>query len=478
MQDMRNLEKPFAEHLRQRSGVEGVVKEAHFLYDGLMGEEKNSGKAAEHSKPPGMTARSAAAYRHVMKGEKTAAQAGKDQAAGKVPAAGKAGSGAGRMPDAGRAAGTDRASGKNLPREKTGFIKTQVSGEDSKYRRVAKFLILIGSERAAEILSRLDDAQVETVSKEIASIRSIGSEEGKAVLEEFRFLLSAPYGYSGKVKGGVEEARRILYAAYGPEKGEELLLHAVPEAKTDPFDFLTDFTGEQLALLFREESPAAAALVFSRLPPKLSAAALAGIAGEKRLEIVRRIAHQSTVAPEVLEQAASALKEKARHIGGSEKGAFDGMGALAAILKSADVSFGEGILREFESYDPELGKNLKERIYTLDDIVYAADLPLQKKLASLENREIVLLLKSRAVPAGAAEAPDAGETAVETKAAFRKKILSNLSQARRNDVLEEEEITGPVPRREVEETAAAFLAWFRKSREEGTILMFDDDTIL
>jgi flagellar motor switch protein FliG len=412
-------------------------------------EEKHDGKTAEASSSPGMMKRGASAYRHTMKG-------GAKQA---VPR------------------------GKGPPYESPGFIKTQVpdSGEDSKYRRVAKFLILIGSDRAAEILSRLDGVQVEAISKEIASIKSIGSEEGKAVLEEFRSLLSAPYGYSGGVKGGIEEARRLLYAAYGPEKGEEIILRAVPEAQVNPFDFLADFSGEQLALLFRNESPAAAALVFSRLPPKLSAAALAGISGEKRLEIVRRIAHQSPVAPEVLEQVAAALKEKARHLGGSrENGAFDGMGALAAILKSADASFGEGILKEFENRNPELGKTLKERIYSLDDIVYAADLPLQKKLASMENREIVLLLKSKAVQANGAEAAGAGaaSAAAEKRIAFREKILSNLSQARRNDVLEEEEIAGPVPRKDVEETATAFLAWFRKSREEGTILMFNDnDTI-
>jgi flagellar motor switch protein FliG len=373
---------------------------------------------------------------------------------------------------------SSNVSGASGSREKAGFIKTEDtgSGKDSKYRRVAKFLILIGSQRASEILSRLDAVQVEQVSKEIASIKSIGSEEGRAVLEEFRSLLSAPYGYAGGVTGGMEEARRLLYAAYGPEKGEEILVRAVPGAKTDPFDFLADFSGEQLALLFREESPAAAALVFSRLPPKLSAAALAGVTGEKKLEIVRRIARQSPVAPEVLEQVAAALKEKARHIGGREDGDFDGMNALAAILKSADVSFGEEIIKELEDRDPDLGKDLKERIYSLDDIVYAADLPLQKKLASMENREIVLLLKSKAVPAG--EDSEEVRQVAEARIAFREKILSNLSRVRRNDVLEEEKIAGPVPRRDVEEAASAFLGWFRKSREEGTILMLNDSDVI
>jgi flagellar motor switch protein FliG len=355
-----------------------------------------------------------------------------------------------------------------LPPETPGFFKTGEPPapplDEPKIRRTAKFLILIGSERASEILAHLPADQVEAISKEIATIKSIGADEGKAVLEEFRSLLSAPYGSSGGAKGGVDSARRLLYAAYGPEKGEALLLRAVPEAKGSPFAFLEDFSGEQLALLFREEAPGTAALVFSRLPPKLTAQALAGIAGAKKVDILKRIAKQQAVAPEVLEQVAGALREKARHITdagsrGDDGATIDGMGALAAILKSADASFGDHILSELEEADPELGRSLKDKIYTLDDIVYAADLPLQKKLAAMENRDIALLLKGRPLE-------------------FREKILSNLSAARRADVFDEGEIAGAVPRREVDEVSNSFLAWFRQARESGEILMLNDADVV
>ncbi|MDR1930265.1 MAG: flagellar motor switch protein FliG [Treponema sp.] len=348
-----------------------------------------------------------------------------------------------------------------------GLIKTGPGGDrkkgaDSKIRRTAKFLILIGSERAAEILSRLEPEQVSALSGEIASIRGITADEGEAILEEFGSLLSMPAVlYAGTSRGGVEAARRILHAAYGPEKGEELLVRAAPEARAKPFAFLEDFSGEQLALLFKEESPAAAALVFSRLPPKLAAAAIARSAGDRKLEIVKRIARQTQTSPEVLERMAGALREKARHVGSADgdTSAFDGIGALAAILKSSGVSFGDHLLGELEEQDPDLSKTIKEKIYTLEDLIYAADLPVQKKLASMENREILLLLKGRS-------------------AAFREKILGNLSQGRRAELLEDEEIMGPVPKKEAGEAAGNFLSWFRQSREEGRILMLSDDDVV
>ncbi|MDR0554601.1 MAG: hypothetical protein LBG76_07375, partial [Treponema sp.] len=44
--------------------------------------------------------------------------------------------------------------------------EAQEEEQESKYRRVAKLLILIGSDEAAKILSHLDPEQVEAISKE------------------------------------------------------------------------------------------------------------------------------------------------------------------------------------------------------------------------------------------------------------------------------------------------------------------------
>ena len=351
-----------------------------------------------------------------------------------------------------------------------GFLKTGSLPEEkiakkpsaSKYKRTAQFMVLIGSEEASKILSRLDSKQVEAISKEIASIKSINSEDAESVLEEFRSLLSSSYGYSGTSSGGVEEARKILYAAYGPEKGEELLVKAIPEAAEDPFDFLSDFSGEQLALLFKDESPAVCAMVFSRLPSKLSASALANTTRERKLEIVKRIARLNETSPEVIEKTSAALKEKARHFGRSDAGSvgkIDGRGVLAAILKHSDLSFGGRLLEELEEEDPSLGKEMKDRLYTLEDICNAADRPIQEKLRSMEDRDIALLLIGRSD-------------------SFKQKIMWNISSSRAERIIEEAEIMRPVPKIEAEAAAREFLSWFRINREEGRILMLSGEDVL
>ncbi|MDR0583150.1 MAG: flagellar motor switch protein FliG [Treponema sp.] len=333
-------------------------------------------------------------------------------------------------------------------------------GKDTKYRRVAKFLILIGGDRAAGILAELDPGQVEAISGEIASIRGIGAEEGEEILAEFRSLLSRPYVYSGSSSGGVEAARRILYAALGPDKGEVMLNKAVPVSKENVFSFLEEFAPEQIALLLKEDSPSAAALILSRLPPKLSAGTLGKFPPAHKAEILRRIARQGEVAPEVLERIASALKEKARHIGGGgvKDIEIDGMKTLAAILKQADYSFGGRIISELETSSPGIGKDLKDRLYTLDDVVLAFDRPLQEKLKTMSDREIAILLKGRS-------------------AEFSAKILACVSAGRRELIRGEGEILGAVPIRDCNAAAGEFLAWFRLAREEGKIMLASDEDV-
>jgi flagellar motor switch protein FliG len=342
-------------------------------------------------------------------------------------------------------------------------LEYELNYNEPKVRRVAKFLILIGSEQAAGILAELDPDQVNEISKEIALTKVIKPEERDEILAEFNSMFSNrmlnPYSFNGFSRGGVETARRIIYAAKGPEKGEELLNKAVPESKENLFSFLEDFSEEQLVLLLKDESIQTSALILSRVPPKLSAGVLSKLPKKQKPEILKRIAHQKEVSPEVLEHVSSGLKEKVRHIAGSANDIkIDGMSALAAILKQGDYSFGDRLINEIENDDPKIGQDLKEKLYTLNDIINTIDRPIQDKLKTMTEREIAILLKGR-------------------EKEFTEKILSCVSAGRRKVIREEFEILGAVPKRDCDTVAKDFLAWFRTARENGEIILNSDEDV-
>ena len=272
--------------------------------------------------------------------------------------------------------------------------------KESKYRRVAKFLILIGSEQASGILAELDPDQVSEISKEIALIKTITPEERDEIFAEFYELFSSrnirTYSYSGSTHGGIETARRILYAAKGPKKGEAILNRAVPQSKTNLFSFLEEFSSDQLFMFFKDESDQTIALILSRLSAKLSAETIGKLPPNSKSSVLKRIAHQREVLPEVLEQVADAFREKVRHVSAGAKDVeIDGMQALAAILKQGDYSFGDRLINELSSEDPKIGKDLKEKLYTLDDVINTVDRPIQEKLKMMTDQEIAVLMKGR-----------------------------------------------------------------------------------
>jgi len=333
--------------------------------------------------------------------------------------------------------------------------------EDSKYRRVAKFLILIGSEQAAAILAELDPDQIAEISKEIALVKIIKPEERDQILEEFQALFAAkPFEYYGPSRGGIETARRILYLAKGPKEGEDILNKAIPKSKDNLFGFLEEYSAEQIVTLIKDETDQTAALLLSRMTAKISAEILGKLPAKRKAAVLQRIAHQSEVAPEVLEQVSAAMKEKIRNISVvSDDIKIDGMQALTAILKQGDYSFSDKLINEIEKNDPEIGQNLKEKLYTLDDVLLALDRPIQDKLSAMTDQDIALLLKGRGNE-------------------FCEKIMSCVSAGRRKVIREESEVLGAVPKRDSDSAARDFLTWFRNARENGDILLYSDEDVV
>jgi flagellar motor switch protein FliG len=195
------------------------------------------------------------------------------------------------------------------------------------------------------------------------------------------------------------------------------------------------------------------------LPPKLSADTLSKLLPSRKASILKRIAHQKDVAPEILEQVSAAFKEKVRYIAGGAKDIkIDGVQTLAAILKQGDYSFTDRLINEIEEDHPEIGQDLKDKLYTLEDVINAVDRPIQNKLKTMTDKEIAILLKGR-------------------KNEFHEKILSCMSAGRRKLIREEIEILGAVPKRDCDNAARDFLGWFRLARERGDILLYSDEDV-
>ena len=269
-------------------------------------------------------------------------------------------------------------------------LETSSDGRDSVYRRVAKFLLLIGEEEAAKILPHLSESEIEKLIPEIASIRTIDDDEATVILEEFNERANR-----AKTQGGTRTAKEILEKAYGKERALELLQKAMPLAAEVPFEYLFDFEKERIYQLLKDENVGIQSLVISKLPPKKAAAVINMMKEDEKKELVVRLAKMQSISPEVIRRVNQAMHEKAMNQNVEKTDVIDGRNALAQILKKMDFSSEKDILESLSKDDPDLGEDLRSRLFSDEDVINADDRFVQDVLRDMSEVDIAYLLAQK-----------------------------------------------------------------------------------
>ncbi len=317
--------------------------------------------------------------------------------------------------------------------------------KESIYRRVAKFLVIIGVDEAAKILPRLNEDQIEKVIPEIAAIQSVPKEESEQILQEFQGLLDR-----AREAGGIDTARTILTKAYGSEKAESLIEKSVQFAKGRPFDFLAEASSDRIAVLLNGESDQVKALVLSQIDPKKSAQVINSMDDKTKTAVVLRLAKMKQIAPQIMESISKSLNEKMLMQNTESSQNLDGKNVLAQILKRMDPMTESSIIASLSSDAPELGSDIRKLLFTEEDLINCDDRYLQNKLHDMDDKTIAILIKAK-------------------NPGFREKILSNLSKRRAEVVLQEEEFTEFLLKSEAEKITSQFFADLRRAWEAGEL---------
>lgn len=328
-----------------------------------------------------------------------------------------------------------------------GLVKIPASSteKDSIYRRVAKFLVIVGIDEAAKILPHLTEEQTEKIIPEIASIQKITPEESASILEEFESLVE-----KAREEGGLETARNILTKAYGSEKAEDMLKKSVKYPDGKPFDYLSDANAERIKVLIDGESDAVKSLVLSQIEPKKAAKVINLMDVDDKKKIVLRLAKIKPIAPEVLAEIDRSLHEKLLTQNTENSQNMDGRGVLAQILKRMNPSVENSIINTLSEQDPELGEDLRKRLFTEEDVIGSDDRFIQNYLHDMEDRDIAVLIYGK-------------------NDAFREKILSNVSKNRRRVILDEESMVHHLTKSDSEKMTSSFYSVLRRAWENGDL---------
>ena len=316
-------------------------------------------------------------------------------------------------------------------------------------KKAAIVIVALGPENSSDLLKGLSESEVEALTKEVARLDGVTSEMREAVLKEFHTLGVAQQFVS---QGGIESARELLEKTYGPLRAAEVLAKITKAIRTTGFHLLTEIDASQMVNFIQKEHPQTIALILAHMDKQVAAKLLGALPQDLQFDVSQRIATMESITPDVLEQIEQVLTAEMKDLVGGDASEVGGVKALAELLNLTDRSTEKNVMGHLERENPELSTEIKNLMFTFDDIMLLDDRGMQRLLKEVDSKILALSLKN------------ASEE-------MRSKFLRNMSQRAAEMITEEIQFMGPVKLRDVEEGQQKIVDSVRRLEDAGEVVI-------
>ena len=318
-------------------------------------------------------------------------------------------------------------------------------------RKAAVLLVAMGEDLAKEILRALPEADVQRLTEELADLRGITQELSAEVLEEFWHLLETQ---QYMVHGGLDYASRLLIETFGKARAEDLLslVRRSQEAAQGNLAKLQRTDPQQLGKLLDSEHPQTIALVLAHLDPKRASTVLDSLSEERKVLSIQRLAEMRQFSPEMAQKVAHILHRRLESMGDTARKSYSGFKAVADLLNRLNAEESKKILETIEESQPELALNIRNLMFTFEDLVTVPPATIREIVSGVDKRQLALALR------GAQD---------ELRAQIFKAMSSRAVEMLKEDM----EVLGPVRSREVAQAQQEILSLARRLEAEGKVVL-------
>jgi flagellar motor switch protein FliG len=329
------------------------------------------------------------------------------------------------------------------------ILNTTKDEGTSTLRKAAMLLVVLGEQASADLLQQLSEDDVQKVSREVAKITAISSEQAEAVLTEFHHISTAG---DYVARGGMDFARKLLNAAFTPEVAKRLLdrLTKALGAEAASFDAIQKADPQQLAKFIHSEHPQTIALVLSHLNQTQAAALLVSLPSEMRADVALRMASLDQISPDVIIKIASVIGQKLKTLGEFSRESYGGVRAVAEMLNRLDSASTREILTHIDQQDTNLAETIRHLMFVFEDLLLIDPMGLKELLAKVDRKILTVALKG-------------------TSEQLRNQILSSMSQRGADMLREDMDALGPIKIKEVDGAQQQIIAIVRQLETEGVV---------
>jgi flagellar motor switch protein FliG len=326
---------------------------------------------------------------------------------------------------------------------------TKAEAELTGLRKAAMLLIVLGEQSAAAVLPHLSEDEVGKVSREVAKITAISSEQAEVVLQQFHHLSTAG---DYVARGGVEYAKKVLQRAFNPDQAKRFLdrLAKALGAEAMSFDAIEKADPQQLAKFIHNEHPQTVALVLSHLNATQAAALLTSLPTSLRSDVAQRMASLDQISPEIIYKIAGVIGQKLKALGEFSRESYGGVRAVAEMLNRLDSATSREILDSIEQQDPNLGETIRHLMFVFEDLLLIDQIGLKEVLTKVDRKVLTVALKG-------------------TSDQLRNHILACMSQRGGEMLKEDMDALGPIKIKDVEASQQQIISVIRQLESEGVL---------
>jgi len=318
-------------------------------------------------------------------------------------------------------------------------------------KKAAILLLALGEEGASEVMKNLEEQEIQQVGYFMTRFTDIAPEELDIVLEEF-YRNSVLQEDSLDINASPDFVRNALAKALGSDRANEITENLRAGQDETGLDSLSYVDPVMIANYIRSEHPQTIALVISYLTNVDQAATVMRTLPENlQADVMYRIAMLESIPPGVVAEMNEVLFEEMK-AAGSMVTKVGGVQPVAEILNAVDKVTESRILSTIEESNPDLAEQIRELMFTFDDLTLIDSKQMQIVLKEIEQADMVLALKT---------ASDA------VKELMFSSMSSRAAEMMRDDL----ENLGPVKVSDVEGAQQKVIKLVKRYEEEGKIVI-------
>ena len=330
-------------------------------------------------------------------------------------------------------------------------MTTRTASKMNGARKAAILMALMGEEAASAVCRNLSEREVEVVARELAELGRVPAEVTHEVLQEYSQLLLTQDSLAA---GGLEFATRLLVKAFGVDAANNLLQKVVrlQELSAGQLDTLQKADPQQLAKFLEGEHSQTIALILAHLDGKQASALLMKLPEQVRAESVKRLAQLRQFSPEMAEKVSGVLNRRLQSLGEQSRKTFAGFKSVAEVMNRLEPAIAKGILESIEQDDPKAAINIRNLMFTFEDLLGVADVSVREWLGSMDKKTLAVALKGASTD-------------------LKDHIFRAMS-ARAVEMLKEDmEALGPIRGKEVAQAQQEAVSLLRKLEAEGKVTL-------